>query len=152
MTDEDIDLDALLNLAQEMVDNAEPELVPVVLGGRSVGVRFLPLSGADWRDLCLKHPPRPDVRQDAVLGYDVDAVVSAFPNVAVVVGETVDDMIRLDAEGKQTSKWPSVWKALTATGRKDVSAEIWAAHERTPERLVVEAGKASAAEETSMPA
>lgn len=146
-----IDLDALLAEAQAMIESVEPELVPVVLAGRSVGVRFVPMSGADWRDLCLKHPPRPEIRQDALLGYDVDAVVSAYPHVALVADDEVDDMIRTDAEGKPYSKWPAVWSALTATGRKDVSAAIWAAHERTPERLVSEAGKALKGGETSTP-
>lgn len=152
MVDEAFDLDALLVKAQEMVDNAEPELVPVVLAGRSVGVRFLPMSGADWRDLCLRNSPRTDVTQDLNLGYNVDAVVSAYPNIALVAGDHVDDMVRQDAEGKPVSKWPAVWSALTSTGRKDVSAAIWAAHERTPERLVVDAGKVSTGEETSTPA
>lgn len=152
MTDDVFDLDALLAKAREMVESAEPELVPVVLAGHSVGVRFLPMSGADWRSLCLKHPPRTDVVQDLNLGYNVDAVVEAYPNLALVSGDTVDDMIRTDAEGKEYSKWPSVWKALTATGRKDVVAEVWAAHERAPERLVSEAGKASAGERKKKPA
>lgn len=132
------DLDALLTKAQEMVDNAEPELVPVVLAGQQVGVRFLPMSGADWRDLGLKHPPRRDVQQDLNLGYNVDALVGDYPAVALVVDDSVDDMMR----GGE-SRWPAVWAALTATGRKDVASAMWAAHERTPERLVDDAGKAS---------
>lgn len=133
-----IDLDALIAKAAALVEEAEPELVPVVLAGRQVGVRFFPMSGADWRELAVRHPPRTDVIQDMNLGYNVDSLVAAYPNVALVDGEDVDDMIR-DGE----SRWPSVWAVLTATGRKDVAVAIWAAHERTPERLVEEAGKAS---------
>ncbi|MFJ4997107.1 hypothetical protein ACIP5T_03075 [Microbacterium sp. NPDC088619] len=103
-----LDLDALLVKAQEMVDNAEPELVPVVLAGQQIGVRFLPVSGADWRDLSLKHPPRSDVLRDLNVGYNIDALVSDYPNVALVDGESVDDMIREDSEGKSFSKWPAV--------------------------------------------
>lgn len=142
-----LDLDALLAKAQEMLDNTEAELVPVVLGGQQVGVRFLPMSGADWRDLTLKHPPRKDVQRDLILGYDVDALVADYPDVALVAG---DDVVDVNRDGR--SRWSEVWGALTATGRKDVSAAIWAAHERTPERLVEEAGKASSGEETSTPA
>lgn len=138
-----MDLDALLAEADELIENAEMEFVPVVLARRQVGVRFLPISGDAWRNLVLRHSPREDVVQDVNLGYNVDAVVAAFPNVALVVGDEVDDMIRVDAEGKSYSKWPAVWKRLTSTGRKDVATSIWAAHERTPERLVVDAGKAS---------
>lgn len=138
-----LNLDALLAKAQELVETAEPELVPVVLAGHQVGVRFLPVSGAEWRDLALKHPPRSDVMRDLNVGYNIDALVSEYPNVALVDGESVDDMIRTDSDGKTFSKWPAVWAALTATGRKDVSSALWAAHERTPERLVADAGKAS---------
>lgn len=138
-----MNVDELVAKAKAMVESAEPELVPVVLAGHSVGVRFLPMSGAEWRDLALKHPPRRDVVQDMNLGYNVDDVVSAYPDIAIVNGDEVDDLTRVDDEGDEYSKWPAVWKALTATGRKDVSAAIWSAHERTPERLVVDSGKGS---------
>ncbi|MEV4777455.1 hypothetical protein [Microbacterium sp. LWH12-1.2] len=139
-----IDLDALIAEAVALVEDAEPELVPVVLGRSRVGVRFVPMMGSAWRDLVLKHPPRTDVMQDVNLGYNVDAVVAAYPNVALVDGDDVDDMIREDAEGKPFSKWPTVWGALTSTGRKEVATEIWAAHELLPEKVVEAAGKASA--------
>lgn len=140
-----IDLDALVAEAKAMIDGAEPEFVEVVLAGHQAGVRFAPMLGADWRELVLKYPPRTDVLQDMNLGYNVDDVVAAYPDVALVKGDEVDDMIRVDAEGKSFSKWPAVYGALTATGRKDVAAAMWAAHERTPERLVEAAGKALSA-------
>lgn len=138
-----VDLDALVADALALFEGAEPEIVPVMLGRRQVGVRFLPMSGREWRDLVLRHPPRKDVLQDANVGFHVDEVVAAYPNVALVVGDEVDDMIRTDAEGKKYSKWSAVWDALTATGRKDVSSAIWVAHVVAPEQLVADAGKAS---------
>lgn len=146
-----LDLDVLLAEATALIENAEPELVPVVLAKRQLGVRFLPMSGADWRDLVLRHPARPDVQQDLNLGYNVDAVVAAYPDVVVIDGDELDDMLRTDAEGKQFSKWPAVWGKLTATSRKDVAAAMWAAHELTPDQLVVEAGKVSAASRKKKP-
>ena len=137
-----IDLDALLAEASELIQEAEPELVPVTLARRQVGVRFVPMAGRDWQDLTLLHPPRAEVRRDLNVGYNVDAVVSAYPHVALVSGDEVDDMQRVDAEGKRYSKWPDVYASLTSTGRKDVASAIWDAHERAPERLVAEAGKA----------
>lgn len=140
-----LDLDALLAEADAIIAGMEAELVPVTLSGRQSGVRFVPVSGAEWRELCLRNAPRVDVRQDMNLGYNVDAVVENYPHIALVMGDEVVDLERvLDAEGKNVSKWPAVWKRLTATGQKDVSAAIWAAHELTPEKLVSEAGKASA--------
>lgn len=138
-----IDLDALIAQASALVAEAEPEIVPVVLAGRSLGVRFLPMSGREWRDLVLLHPPRKDVRQDLNLGYNVDAVVENYPDVALVDGDEVDAMVR-EVNGQSVSRWPAVWGALTATGRKDVAQAIWAAHEHKPEVLVQAAGKASA--------
>lgn len=140
-----IDLEALIAEADKLVAEADIEFVPVTLAGRQVGVRFAPMSGADWRDLVLKQPPRPEIVQDINLGYNVDAVVAAYPNVALVDGDDVDDMMRPGKDGSE-SMWPAVWKRLTATGRKDVATAMWAAHERTPERLVADAGKASTAE------
>lgn len=139
-----IDIDALVAKAHALVVDAELEFVPVVLAKKQAGIRFAPMGGQAWRDLVLLHPPRAEVVQDLNLGYNVDAVVAAYPDVALVVGDEVDDMMREDAEGNRVSVWPKVWGALTSTGRKDVAAAMWAAHERTPERLVEEAGKASA--------
>lgn len=139
-----IDLDALFAEADALVAEAETELVPVVIAKKQAGVRFAPMGGAAWRDLVLLHPPRNGVVQDANLGYNVDAVVEAYPNVALIMGDDVDDMMRDDGEGKRVSAWPKVWARLTSTGRKDVAVAIWSAHERTPELLVEQAGKASA--------
>lgn len=145
-----IDIDALIAEADRLVADAEVEFVPVTLAGRQVGVRFVPISGADWRNLVLKHPPRPEIVQDMNLGYNVDDVVAAYPELALVDGQDVDDMIRAGKDGPE-SMWPAVWQRLTATGRKDVASAMWAAHERTPERLVADAGKASAASRKKKP-
>lgn len=138
-----IDLDALMAKADEIFEARETELVPVVLAGKALGVRFLPIAGDEWQLLVLKHPPRTDILQDMNLGYNVDDVVAAYPNLALVDGDDVDDMIRPGEDGKPVSVWPKIWKRLSKNGRKDVATAIWAAHERTPERLVEVAGKAS---------
>lgn len=143
MVSEDFDLDALLAEADAVFEAREPEFVPVVLAGRSVGVRYLPLDGPAWRKLTLEHPPRAEILQDLRVGYDVDAVVAAYPDVVLVSGDTVDDMVRTDAEGKRYSVWPKVCGRLSRTGLADVAASMWDAHERATERLVGDAGKAS---------
>lgn len=152
MTDEDFDLDALLAEADEVFANRETEMVPVVLAGRSVGIRYLPLSSGEWRELTLKHPPRPDVRQDLNLGYNIDSLAAAYPDVVLVKGDTaIDDMVRTDDEGKSFSVWPKVYARLTKTGMADLAASMWTAHERDPERLVEVAGKASAGSRKKKP-
>jgi hypothetical protein len=143
MNNEDFDLDALLAEADDLIANREPELVDVKLGKRMVGVRYMPMSGTDWRTLTLKHPPRPDIRQDLNLGYNVDAVAAAYTDVVLIDGDKVVSLIRTDAKGNDYSVWPKVYARLTKTGLDDVTASMWAAHERAPERLVVDAGKAS---------
>ncbi len=138
-----MELEELLAEADEILEAVEPITVPVTLGKSTVGVRFLPMSGAEWNALTVQHPPRQEVPADMNRGYNIDAVVGAYPNVALIVGEKVDDMIRVQEDGTRKSVWPETWARLTATGRKDVSAEMWTAHEYLPEKLVGGAGKAS---------
>lgn len=138
-----IDLGALIEEADALIEAVEPELVTVRLGKRALGVRFIPLAPSDWRELTLKHPPRPDVLQDQNVGYNTDAVVAAFPNLALVDGDEVDDMIRLGEDGEPVSKWPAIFSRITSQSQKDVVRSIWFAHDRAPDLMVVDAGKAS---------
>ncbi len=137
-----MELEDLLAEADEIAQAVEPITVPVSLGKSTVGVRFLPMIGAEWNALVAQFPPRPNVPADKNRGYNIDAVVGAYPNVVLIVGEKVDDMIRVQEDGSRKSIWPDTWQRLTATGRTDVSTEMWAAHEFLPEKLVGEAGKA----------
>ncbi|WP_417556164.1 hypothetical protein [Microbacterium sp.] len=139
-----MNLEELLAEADEILAAVEPLTVPVTLGKSTVGVRFLPMDGARWRGLTVKHPPRPDVPADMNRGYNIDAVVGAYPDVALIIGDTVDDMLRVQEDGTRVSAWPETWKRLTATGRDDVAAEMWSAHELIPEKLVDAEGKALA--------
>jgi len=136
-----IDLDALIAEADELTAAVEPELVPVRLGKRALGVRFLPMAPDLWRELTLKHPPRAGVIQDQNVGYDTDAVVAAFPNLALVDGDEVDDMSRRGEDGEEKSKWPLIFKRLTSQSQKDVVRAIWFAHDRAPDLMVRDAGK-----------
>lgn len=139
-----IDVDALVAKAESMVRDADPEVVSIVVAGEQYGARFLPMMGTEWRALVLKHPPRTDVIQDLNLGYNVDAVVAAYPHIAVIKDDQVDDMWRTNEEGKRYSVWSKFYGAATSNSQKDLVTAIWAAHERTPDRLVNEAGKALA--------
>lgn len=139
-----IDVDALVEKAESLVRDADPEVVPIVVGGEQFGARFLPMMGGEWRALVLKHPPRTGVIQDLNLGYNVDAVVAAYPHLVVIKDDQIDDMWRTDEDGKRYSAWPKFFSAATSNSQKDLVSAIWAAHERTPDRLVAEAGKALA--------
>lgn len=135
-------LEDLLAEADAQMEAVEPITVPVKLGEQTVGVRFLPMDGPGWRALTVRHPPREDVTVDRNHGYNIESVVGAYPDVALIIGDEVDDMRRTQDDGSVKSLWPETWKRLTATGRDDVAAEMWAAHELVPERLVGQAGKA----------
>jgi hypothetical protein len=139
----DMELEELLAEADAILEAVEPITVPVTLGKSTVGVRFLPMSGADWGNLTVRFPPRMDAPQDLRHGYNIDAVVGAYPNVALIVGDKVDDMVRVQEDGSKKSIWPETWARLTSTGRKDVETEIWVAHELVPEKRVDAEGKGS---------
>lgn len=138
-----MDLEALFAEADEALAAVEPTTVPVVIAKRTMGVRFLPMSSGDWRHLAAQHPPRVDVPADRNRGYNVDAVVAAYPRVALIAENgDVDDLMRANDEGETVSQWPEVWSRLTARSQTAVATEIWASHELTPDLLVEDAGKA----------
>lgn len=138
-----MELEDLLAEAEALFEAREPITVPVKLGNATVGVRFLPLSGEDWYSLVQKHPPRSEEPQDHKVRYNTDAVVVEYPDLVMIVGDRVDDMMREAPDGGRFSIWPRIWKQLTKAGRELVTYELWAAHELTPEQVVVEAGKDS---------
>lgn len=139
-----MDLDALIAKARARVEAVEPVLVPVTVAGVTLGVRFLPVSGQEWRELTLRHAPRPGISLDANLGYNVDAVVAGFPQVALIDGDDVDDMMRTGEDGKPFSKWPEVYAELSAADMKALAQSFWAAHEFDPVKAVEAVGKVSA--------
>lgn len=137
-----MDLDALIADAKAKFEATEPVTQDVLLGSKVVGVRFWPIPGPEWRDLVASNPPRPGAAMDQNLGYNVDAVVRAFPKVALVDGDEVDNMIRRDAEGREFSKWPEVHDSLSGADLKNLAMAVWGLHEWDPQKALVEAGKA----------
>ncbi|MGB3733133.1 hypothetical protein, partial [Microbacterium sp.] len=95
----------------------------VVLGGADLRVQFTPIDRYEWQELTRRHPPRPDVPQDAVHGYNLTAVVAAFPGITV----TDNNGVQLD--------WAQVWEHLAAAYRRGISESIWAAHEIHPDAV-----------------
>lgn len=141
---ENMDLDALIAKARARVETVEPVLVPVTVAGVTMGLRFVPVSGQEWRELTLRHAPRPGIALDENLGYDIDAAVAGFPHVALVDGDDVDDMMRVGEDGKPVSRWPAIYAGLSAADMKALAQAFWAAHEFDPVKAVEAVGKASA--------
>lgn len=138
-----MDLDALLKVADETFDGIEPVTQDVLIGKKIVGVRFWPLDNTAWRDLIAQHPPRQGAGMDANAGYNVDAIVPDFPNVALVDGDDVDNMLRRDAKGVEVSRWPDVYRRLSPPDMKNLAIALWGLHEWDPQQRLVAAGKAS---------
>ncbi|OJU41822.1 MAG: hypothetical protein BGN97_03735 [Microbacterium sp. 69-10] len=136
-------LEELLAQADKMMEAVEPITVPVKLnGGQHLGVRFLPMSGADWRTLTARHAPRDGAEKDAARGYNIAGVVAAYPDVVVITDDAEpDSLLREDSLGHTYSIWPDVASRLTAKSLEALEFQMWAAHEYTPE-LVEQAGKA----------
>lgn len=138
-----MDLDGLLAEADKVFEAADPVTQDVLLGDRAVTVKLWPLPTGEWRDLIAQHPPRPKSTQDANFGYNVDAVVPDFPNVALLDGGEIDYMIRQDSRGKEVSRWPDVVRRLSSPDVGNLAVALWGMHEWTPTQRLANAGKAS---------
>lgn len=142
-----MDIDELLARADEIFEATEPVTQDVLLGEKVIGVRFWPLDPGAWRDLIAGHSPRDGSPQDANAGYNTDAVVPAFPNVALVDGDDVDNMIRRNDKGAEVSRWPDVYRRLSSPDKKNLALALWGLHEWAPQQRLVAAGKASSGRE-----
>ncbi|MDR6868449.1 hypothetical protein J2Y69_003065 [Microbacterium resistens] len=138
-----MDVDELIAEARQVFETAEPVEQDVLLGTRQVTVRLRPLDGTAWEDLTAQHPPRPRVPRDHDLGYDLKAVLKAFPRVEIVDGDEVDDLLRVGEDGQTTNRWPAVVDALAAPDIKNLTVALWGAHEWEHQKRMVAAGKAS---------
>lgn len=137
------DLEALLERVKKHVEEREMVTIPVVFeNGEDAGVRVLPSTSSEWNRLTAMHPPREEIMRDMRLGYDVTETVKAYPNVSLILGEKVDDMMRPQEDGTHRSIWPDVFDSLDAKSQKRVLADIWGIHETHPDAEVGAAGKA----------
>lgn len=131
-------LDALIKRVKKHVDERETVTIPVVFeNGEDAGLRILPVTSSEWNELTALHPPREEILRDMRMGYDVTATVKAYPNVSLILGETV-----IELSGDEGSRWPETFDLLDAKSQKRVTFEIWGLHETHPDAAVEAAGKA----------
>lgn len=122
-----IDVDALIAGAKAAFQRVDPVTQDVELGDEIVGVRVWPLSGSEWRDLVVKHPPRPDAVRDRNMGYNLDSVSRVYPRVALVVD---------DVEQQIGERWADIWDVLSAPDQENVALAIWGLNEFDPRKRV----------------
>lgn len=130
-----IDVAALIAAQKQELDSVKPLDQEVLLGGEKVTVRLWPLSGKIWRDLCAKHPNRPDSPFDQALGYDLDSLLWDYPKVYLVDGDEVTDV---------AESWADICAVLSGPDLKNLAYAIWGMNEYDPAQKLAAAGKASA--------
>lgn len=130
-----MDVKALIAKARQDMDTVEPVEQVVVLGGELVTVRMWPLSGVAWRDLCARFPNRSESQFDQALGYNLTAVLAAYPRVYLVNGDEVTDA---------KDDWADICAVLSGPDLKNLEYAIWGVNEYDPAQRLVAAGKASA--------
>lgn len=134
-----IDIDELIEKADAAFDATEPVTQDVLLGDKVVGVRFWPIRGTEWRDLCAAHPPI--AKAHANYGFNPDAVVLAYPKLAIVDGDDVDNLIRRDEKGAEVSRWPDMHARLSGADLKNLAIALWGLHEWTPQQRLIAADR-----------
>lgn len=138
-----IDIDALISKAREVFEQIEPVDQDVLLGEKVVTVRVWPMEGPDWRDLIAEHPPRVKSSTDSTAGYNVDSVAKVYPRLALVDGDTVDNLVRRDEKGREFSRWPEIAARLLGADLRNIASAVWGVNEFDPQKRMVAAGKGS---------
>jgi hypothetical protein len=129
-----MDLKERIEAARALVENAEPTVATVEVGGELIDVGFKPVLGQVWADLMATHPPRPGAILDGNVGFNSDAVAKDYP-----LGKITVDGLPVDAE-----TWAEINAVLTAPGIKLFAAALWGINQNDPARRAAELGKVRA--------
>ena len=128
-----MDVQALIAKQKQTLDTVKPVDQEVLFAGEVVTVRFWPLAGPAWRDLCAKHPNRDESQFDQALGYNLTAVVADYPRVFLVDGDDVQDV---------AAEWADICAVLSGPDLKNLEYAVWGINEYEPTQAL--AGKVSA--------
>lgn len=120
-----MDIDDLIAHAKRKQSKAKPVDQVVMIGGREVTVRIYPVDGTTWDTLTAKNPPRLNVAKDIELGYDLLGVLRDYPEIAIVDGEEVDNLKRVNPEGQAYSMWPEICAVLGGPSLDALKFAIW---------------------------
>lgn len=128
-------VNALVAEAEAALAGAEPIDVPgVKLGSRKVTIRFMPMTGPEWKTFTAVLPPRPDSPQDVAVGCNLDEAVRLYPRVSIFAdGEAVD----------VSETWTEkIYPALGGQSLLGCSASLWYRYVKEEEGEIEAAGKA----------
>ena len=123
--------------ARTELEATEPITVKVEVGGEVTELSFRPLTGMGWADLTAAYPPRAGATLDQNIGYNLDAVVAAFPpqNVLVDGGPALVDGVNVYTE---------IVGVLASPHLKRIGEVLFHIQQMVPAQRLVELGKASA--------
>lgn len=141
-----MDLKGLIAEARAAFEEIKPVTQDVLIGKAVVPVRLWPLLGRDWRELVATNPPREGSASDRGFGYNPDAVLRAYPRVALVTPDGEDNMKRVNEDGEVENLWPALFDELSGTDQQNLVFAMWGLNDYDPKNRLSEAGKASQGE------
>lgn len=127
-----VDVKALIKAQREKLAVKKTWTVDVVCGGVKVTVGVDKVQPEVWDDLVAKNPPRPGVEGDAMIGYNINAVSAAYPDVA------------LDGEVQAPEDWAEFFSVLESSHRNNVGTVIWGMNVNEALQELRELGKSPA--------
>jgi len=142
----DMDLDALIAEQKQAIESVEPVEQNVLLGDTLVTVLLYPMAGHEWRSLKAVHPPRPGSALDDRIGCNIDAVVRAYPRVAIRDGDSTADVSKVisPAGAPARRKWDDILDVVSAPNLEFLALAAWGLNQEDPEQRILTAGKALA--------
>lgn len=120
--------------AKAEIANAEPKTVDVEFGGEITVLGFTPIRGDEWDELTSEYPPRKGAVLDGNIGYNIKAVLKAFPV----------DHITVDGEPTTAEEYTEIVSVLASPHIKRASEVLFHIQQMLPAQRLIELGKASA--------
>lgn len=123
-----MNIDEMISKQKAALDAVKPIDQDVLLGDGIVTVRLWPLAGPVWRNLVATCPAREGAPFDQQLGYNLDAVVTNYPRINLIVGDDATDV---------ADQWPSIVDVLTGADIRNLGFAVWGLNEFDPtDRLI----------------
>lgn len=127
--------------AKAQLADAKPTTVDVEFGGEITVLGFTPIGGTDWADLTATCPPRKGATLDNNIGYNIDAVLRAFPVAHITV----------DGEPTTQTVYDDIVSVLASPHIKRASEVLFHIQQMIPAQRLIELGKASAGAQRKKP-
>lgn len=120
--------------AKAELADAKPTTVDVEFGGEITVLGFTPIRGDEWDELTVLNPPRKGAVLDGNIGYNIKAVLKAFPV----------DHVTIDGEPATQDVYTDIVSVLASPHIKRASEVLFHIQQMLPAQRLIELGKASA--------